>query len=121
MIKIDAKKKVIPVEIGSNSFEFDLSDDAVLKLHEASDSVARRIEAIEIADDLPEKERIKRTKQAQRESFDFLLGKGAYDKIYKEVCRVGSMTDILLDLYEQLVDEIEAANYTDKTKKYLGE
>jgi hypothetical protein len=121
VIKIDAKRKFIPVEIGTNKFEFDLSDNAVLKLKSTLNKVVERIERINISDDLPEEKRLELTKQAQRESFDYLLGKGAYDKVYKEVCNISAMTDILIELEEQLPAEIEAATQSEKLKKYIGE
>lgn len=121
MIKIETKRKVIPIEIGSNTFEFDMSDNSVIKLKESLSKVVAKIEKIDIAKDLPEKEKLQLTKQAQRESFDFILGKGAYDKVYKEVGSVLSMSDILLELEELLPAEIEAQNSSEKIKKYLGE
>ncbi|MGM0238426.1 hypothetical protein [Enterococcus sp. AZ103] len=121
MIKINAKRKFIPVEIGSNTFEFDLSDDAVLKMEDTLTKVVKKIESISISDELSKKERVSRLKQAQRESFDFLLGKGAYDKVYSEVKSVDGMTDVLIELENQMPQEIEAAMVSDKSKKYLGE
>ncbi|MGG5333833.1 hypothetical protein [Enterococcus sp. AZ163] len=121
MIKIEAKKKIIPIEIGSNTFEFDLSDDSILKLQESYQKVIAEIEKSKIDENISEKERVEQVKIVQQKSIDFLLGEGAFNKIYSEVESISSITEILLELNIQLPKEIEEIMAAEKMKKYLGE
>lgn len=120
MIKIDVERKFIPIQIGSNEFEFDLSDDAILKLQETYKKVVNNVEKVKLDDSLSEKQRIETTKKMQKEAVDFLLGRGAFDKIYAEVGSISSITDVLMELNEQLPKEIENVIASEKTKKYVG-
>lgn len=120
MINIDVKRKFIPIQIGSNEFEFDLSDDAILKLRETYNKVVSGVEKVKLDDSLTEKQRIETTKKMQKQAIDFLLGRGAFEKIYAEVGSIASITDVLVELNIQLPKEIENAMASEKTKKYVG-
>lgn len=121
MIKIEAKRKFVPVEIGKNIFQFDLSDDAILKLRDTYDKTLAEVQKIDVTAEISEKQRIERTKKLLKKSFDYLLGSGAFDKIYKEVGSIASATDILTELDKQLPQAIEETLISEKSKKYLGE
>jgi len=121
MIKIEAKRKFVPVEIGKNTFQFDLSDDAILKLRDTYNQTLDGIQKIDVRAELSEDQRIERTKKLFKTSIDYLLGSGAFNKIYKEVGSVASVADILEELNEQLPQAIEETMVSDKLKKYLGE
>ena len=97
MVQIDIKKDVIPVQIGEVELEFEATRENVVRLFDIYDNPEKFEKSLrakfkkEVAD-LENDENSKTSKFSRmsdlevkiaRESFDLLLGKGSFNKIYK--------------------------------------
>lgn len=101
-IVIEAKKQVIPVEIGPYEFELDATDKGLEKIQE--DFVNSMNLIAENANDN------EKMKVILEEAFDTLLEPGAYKKIYSLVQSKSQMVNILDQLVESMLNELVARN-----------
>ncbi|MCL2676251.1 MAG: hypothetical protein FWF42_00200 [Streptococcaceae bacterium] len=105
MIQIDIKKDVIPVRVGEVEFEFEATRENVAKLFDIYDNPEKfekslktkfKKEVAELENDENSKvSKFSRMSDLEvkiaRESFDLLLGKGSFNKIYKVYSDVGTL------------------------------
>src|SRR5690606_24378151 len=115
-IKIQTEKPVIPIEIGELTFEFELTDENIHRLYQSENEFAKKRREVE-GDDL------EAAKAMLKESFDFLLGEGTFEKIYELSPSVIILTkyfySIVDGLYEEIRKKAESASQS-KVNKYLN-
>lgn len=114
-IKIQTEEPVIPIEIGELRFEFKLTDDNIQRLYDAHDDVKKEFENIK-QDDL------ETAKNTVKKALDYILGEGAFDKIYKISPSIIIVVKYFWQITEGLEGEIlKKAGKTaqKKVEKYL--
>lgn len=121
MIKINTQNTEIPVEMGALQFTIDSSDEGLEKLLKKYSDIVKKMEKMKDNDN-------ESTKTLMAESFDALLGKGAFEQIYKQTPSVLRCVQILADLMvairEKLTilnplvqQQLKAQEYIDSKKK----
>lgn len=125
-IKIQTEETVIPVEIGNLTFGFNISDDAVSTFQNGVDKVLEKFKKLE--KEISEEngsEVIDLVKQVLTEGFDFMLGEGTFEKLYKQTPSVIKLTNVFKQLSDSLKEELESAGIEESQKelgqKYLAE
>lgn len=121
-IKIQTKKPEIPVEIGDLKFVFDVSDESIKNFREKAKNAIEAIEKIEV-DEKDENKALDSIKDILRQGFDFMLGDGAFEKIYE----LSPSVLCCMQYFQQVVDGIEeelramgfVESQAEKAKKYL--
>lgn len=127
-IRIQTEEVFIPVEIGEVELEFKADDDslnlimdAVEKFNEKGDKLDKKIKD----EELDYKEEFEVTKDFARESIDYLLGEGAFDKMYEQTPSLKLVIKYFLEIAESLKVELEAqgidTDQNEKMKKYIKE
>lgn len=126
VIKIQTEETVIPVEIGNLTFGFNISDDAVSTFQNGVDKVLEKFKKLE--KEISEEngsEVIDLVKQVLTEGFDFMLGEGTFEKLYKQTPSVIKLTNVFKQLSDSLKEELESAGIEESQKelgqKYLAE
>lgn len=125
-IRIQTEETVIPVIIGEVELEFKADDDslnlimdAVEKFNEKGDKLDKKIKD----EELDYKEEFEVTKDFARESMDYLLGEGAFDKMYEQTPSLKLVIKYFLEIAESLKVELEAqgidTDQNEKMKKYI--
>lgn len=125
-IRIQTEETVIPVIIGEVELEFKADDDslnlimdAVEKFNEKGDKLDKKIKD----EELDYKEEFEVTKDFARESIDYLLGEGAFDKMYEQTPSLKLVIKYFLEIAESLKVELEAqgidTDQNEKMKKYI--
>lgn len=125
-IRIQTEEVFIPVEIGEVELEFKADDDslnlimdAVEKFNEKGDKLDKKIKD----EELDYKEEFEVTKDFARESIDYLLGEGAFDKMYEQTPSLKLVIKYFLEIAESLKVELEAqgidTDQNEKMKKYI--
>jgi len=115
-IKIDIKKTIIPVEFGDLVFEFDLGDKNMKDVEKKAKEMEEKAKKYE---DLSDEENEVAETEAQtfiKESFDYLLGDGAFEKIYEQTPNISFLADYFLQLVEGIGNEV--SNRTKHTKRH---
>ncbi|WP_167630131.1 hypothetical protein [Listeria valentina] len=124
----------IPVTIAGLEFEFDLSDEHIKSLVDLDNIVNKKISEFDFSefedelDGITEEildESLKKTAIILKLSFDELLGKGTFEKIYKKVPSTVQLTLILAKLNSALEQELEelgekaGKKQSEKAQSYL--
>lgn len=120
-IKIQTEETVIPVEIGNLTFGFNISDDAVSTFQNGVDKVLEKFKKLE--KEISEEngsEVIGLVKQVLTEGFDFMLGEGTFEKLYKQTPSVIKLTNVFKQLSDSLKEELETAGI-EESQKELGQ
>lgn len=120
-IKIQTEETVIPVEIGKLTFGFNISDDAVSTFQNGVDKVLEKFKKLE--KEISEEngsEVIGLVKQVLTEGFDFMLGEGTFEKLYKQTPSVIKLTNVFKQLSDSLKEELESAGI-EESQKELGQ
>jgi hypothetical protein len=119
-IKIQTEKTVIPVEFGNLSFEFDVSDESVKKFRDNALKIQTELNEINTDN---EDESFELAKEALAKGYDLMLGKGAFNKIYKQTPSITYLTKYFEQLAEAINEELKELGFSetqqDKAKKYL--
>jgi len=115
-IKINLESTKIPVEIGDLKFEFDASDKNRKYLEKKAKEIGKKEERLTSLDfeKLTDEESEKAEMEANdliKESFNYILGEGAFEKIYEQTPSIIFLTDYLV----QLINGIENV-MNEKTK-----
>jgi len=115
-IKIQTEKPVIPIELGELKFEFELTDENIKRFYDTQDEIRKEFEEMN-GDDLES------TKEIVKKAFDYILGDGAFDKIYE----VSPSIIIVVKYFQQIVEGLEVElleraenTVQQKAKKYLA-
>src|SRR5690625_7687695 len=74
-IKIQTKRNYLPIEIGDLTLEFDMTDENIERLYNTHEEMAKKFDKVDT--NSPEKAR-----EILKEAFDYILGEGAFEKIY---------------------------------------
>lgn len=125
-IKIQTKQIGIPVEIGELNFVFDTSDESVKKFRKDLDAVYEKLKKIDTNSKKTEDEDklFDEAKNYLSEGFELVLGKGAFDEIYKQTPSVLRLVDYFVKLSEGIKEELSdlGINESQKelTEKYLA-
>lgn len=98
-IKIQTEKPVIPIELGSLNFEFEITDENIQRLYQSLDRYEEEAKAIKEED-------LEGAKNAIRKGMDFLLGEGTFDKIYEEFPSTIAVSNYFIQIAEGLEREI---------------
>lgn len=113
VIKIQTKSTAVPIEIGELQFSFETNDDSLKRLIDGHSIVTDKLDAIKDGD-------VDGIKEALKEGFDFILGKGAFKQIYKQTNSVLECGNILFQLVQSLTEELKVSN-TDVTQQQLAQ
>lgn len=98
-IRIETEETGIPISIAGVDFKLELTDENVDRIMNQGDEVQKELEGIESDD-------IESQKEAIKKSLDFILGDGAFDKLYEVSPSVIIISNYYWSLTESLVDEI---------------
>ncbi len=98
-IRIQTEKPVIPIELGSLNFEFEITDENIQRLYQSLDRYEEEAKAIKEED-------LEGAKNAIRKGMDFLLGEGTFDKIYEEFPSTIAVSNYFIQIAEGLEREI---------------
>lgn len=115
-IKIQTEKPVIPIEIGDLNFEFEVTDENIRRFYDSYDEVKKELEKV-TGDDFES------TKQVIAKAFDYILGEGAFNKIYEVSPSLIIITKYFWSIVEGLEEELvkKAGNSAQqKAQKYLA-
>lgn len=115
IIKINTKKTGIPVEIGDLKFEFDLSDENIIKFQNADTELRKELDAL----DEEKEDFVTDGKIVLEKAFDTFLGKGSFAKIYEQTPSILFLINYLSQLTNGLADEINSLNENESNVKYL--
>lgn len=125
-IRIQTQDTFIPVEIGEVELKFKADDDSLNKIINAVDDFNERAEALETkvrSEELSYDAEFEATKELLKDSFDYLLGDGAFDKIYNQTPSLKLVLNYFLEISEGLKKELEErgidTEQNEKMKKYL--
>jgi len=105
-IKIQLEELIIPVTIGELKFEVDTSDTSIKTLRKKAFQMEAKIKEIEKIAETSEEEAEKEVELYLQDSFDALLGEGAFEKIYKQTPALKSLAKYFIKLIEGLEKEI---------------
>jgi len=120
-IKISLQSTIIPVEIGDLKFEVNIDDKNNKKNLELGEKMRAEIDKIENLEGEKAEKAEKATLKVIKESFDGLLGAGAFDQIYGLLPSVTLMADVFLELMIGVQEETAKKFKNDKFNKYLDE
>lgn len=103
-IKIDIKKSYEEVEIGGEVYRIELNDDLKKKYLKADREFTAEMAVLQEADEekMSDDEKLEfddKARQSLKKMVDFLLGDGAYEKIYKAS---GRSTWVVVDIVYQV-------------------
>lgn len=115
-IKIQTAVPIIPIEIGELKFEFVTTDEAVLRFKKNATKFQQEVEGIVISED---DNTLEAAKDIARRGLDLLLGKGAFDQIYKQTPSIPLVTNYFLEVSEAIGNEINAMNAGTRPKMEL--
>ena len=120
-IKIQTEKTEIPVEIGNLKFSFDVSDESIKKFRREALEVQKEFHSISVSKN--DDEALEQAKGALKRGFDFMLGEGAFEKIYDLSPSVIACMNYFVQLQEGIEQELKERGYPqnkiEKAKKYI--
>lgn len=102
MVKIDRGYNVIPFEIGELEFEANINDRLLIELEAKQSILAEQYAQIREEGEENTEEIIKKLNDSLGSMFDTLLGKGAYNKLYKQ----DPSAFVLFNILQQVMNEI---------------
>ncbi len=114
-IRIQTEKPVIPIELNPFTFEFEITDDNIKRLYDSMDQFEK-----EVANN--KEESLEGAQDALRKAFDFLLGDGAFDKVYEEYPSTVMVANYFVQIAEGIEGEIlnrAGNNNKSKQERYL--
>lgn len=114
-IRIQTEKPVIPIELGNVKLAFEITDENIQRLYSAQDKFEK-----EFANNTDNS--FEGAQAALKKSYDFLLGEGAFDKVYKEFPSTIQLTDYFWQIAQGIEGELmNRAGNTNKQKadRYL--
>lgn len=106
VLKISTKKGKLPIEIGELTFHYDITDEGQAKLLKGSKKFEKKIKALGESD----LSNLDVVKELLEETFDFLLGEGAFEKIYNQSPSTIECMDIAYELMMSLAAEMQQIN-----------
>ena len=120
-IRIQIHDTKIPIEFGDLTFEFDMGDTSMKEVRKKCLEMQER--ATKLGDLIDESDDEKAEEIAEKyvkDSFEYLLGEGAYEKIYKLTPSIDILTDYFFQLVDGLQREMNIRSGHEKYGKYLG-
>lgn len=118
-IRIQTESTVIPIEFNGLHFEFHTDDTSIDQFRKGITSLQDEIKAIEP----DEGEELEVSKATLKRGYDYILGDGAFDKIYEKTPSVISLTNAFFHLGEAISNRLKSLgineSQADKAKKYL--
>lgn len=119
VIKIQTESTAVPIEFGKLKFEFDTSDESIQSFYKNGEKAQKELEAMELEDG----NEIESMKKILRSGYDAFLGKGAFDKIYKQTPSVVKLAPLFVQLTEAISEKLEEMGMSEsqktKVEKYL--
>ncbi|MEG0286021.1 MAG: hypothetical protein RR494_08145 [Vagococcus sp.] len=120
---IDVERTGFPIKIGKNEFFFDASVEGISKYQENYLTALEEVKKLELSNDASEEEVLKQRVEVFRQSYDIILGKGSFDKVYEEINDIIALEKIFhkvvngIDMHVALVVE----EYSKQTNQILSE
>jgi len=114
-IKIQTKTPTIPIEIGDLTLEFDMTDENIDRLYNTYEKMAERFDKAETND-------VETSKKVMKEAFDYILGDGAFDKVYALSGSILVTTEYFEAITNGIRDEVQKRTKQtshEKIDKYL--
>ncbi len=119
IIKIQTEKPSIPIEFGKLKFEFDISDESVQKFYGGVERIQEELTALDVV----EGKEFESMKEALKKGYDFMLGDGAFDKIYEQTPSAIKLLEYFQLLSESIAEKLQGMGLTEsqktKVEKYL--
>lgn len=127
-IRIQTEEVFIPVEIGEVELKFMVDDESLNRLDGATEIFEKKGKEIDEkvkAGKLSKEKEFEATKGFVKESYDYLLGEGAFDAVYEQTPALQSVVKYFIDIGEGLSEELKArgidSKQSEKMKKYIGD
>lgn len=121
-IKIQTEKPHIPIEFGNLNFQFDLTDESIKTYRDNHIKLQKELENIKIDPD--DDAAIEQVRDLLEKGYDLILGKGAFEKIYKDIPSVILLLEYFPKLMEGISDELSKRGFKpsaqEKARKYLA-
>src|SRR5690625_1572670 len=109
-IKIQTKKAHIPIEIGDLTLKFDMTDENIDRLYNTYEKMAEKFKDIETND-------VESSKKVMKEAFDYILGDGAFDKVYALSGSILVTTEYFEAITNGIRDEVQKRTKQTNQKK----
>jgi len=116
-IIIQTQSTAIPIEFNGLKFEFRTDDASVDQFRKGVASLQDEIQAMEPA----EGEELEASKATLKRGYDYILGDGAFERIYEKTPSVIALTNAFMQLGEAISQRLNTLGekQSDKAKKYL--
>lgn len=114
-IKIQTQTPYIPIEVGELKLKFDMTDDNIKCLYDSEKQFQEKLNSVEDGD-------FEGQKKAIKTAVDFLLGDGAFDKLYSVTPSLVVVVEYFVQISIGLKEEIEkrtGQTQQAKVQKYL--
>lgn len=120
-IKIQTEKTSIPIELGDLEFEFDVTDESIVKFRKDAENIQKELLDIEVNED--DDKALEQTKDVLRRGYELMLGKGSFEKVYKLSPSVMICMRYLEQIVEGIRTELEKMGFSEtqkeKAQKYI--
>lgn len=120
-IKIEEQKPEIPIDIGPLEFKFVITDEAVMEFRKKAPQIQEELEGITV--DPEDEDALKVMKDVMRRGYDFILGQGAFEKIYALTPSIFTLAKYYQQMTVGLQKELESIGKFDiqkeKAQKYI--
>lgn len=107
IIKIQEQTPEIPIEIGELRFAFSLTDENILRFRRDGQAIADKIQVIAIQDTDSDEVTIEKIKEVLATGFDFMLGEGAFEKIYERTPSISFLVSYFTQLSAGISKELD--------------
>lgn len=119
-IRIQTEKPSIPIDFGALKFEFDTTDESVKRFYDGIEIMQAELAAIEPQ----EGNEIEAAKEALKKGYDYMLGEGAFEKIYEQTPSVMKLVGYFQQLSESIAEKLSnmglSQSQKQKVDKYLN-
>ena len=106
----DDEKAHIPIEIGDLTLKFDMTDENIDRLYNTYEKMAEKFKDIETND-------VESSKKVMKEAFDYILGDGAFDKVYALSGSILVTTEYFEAITNGIRDEVQKRTKQTNQKK----
>lgn len=119
---INVKRTGFPISIGSNEFFFDSSIEGITRYEENYSVALEAVKNLDITDESNEAILEQRV-EVFRQSYDIILGKGSFDKIYEEINDVIALEEAFFEIVKGIDMHVALVvnDYSKKTESILLE
>lgn len=103
-VQVEEVKSALPIEILGMQFKIPVDDEAIERYERDHLALLQEIETV------TEGTQIGAAREIMKKSYDFLLGDGAFEKIYKKCPSTLALVEPYLQIHNHFVEEIGKLN-----------